>query len=272
MKPVEIFHLGPPKTATTWLYNNLRTHPDILTSPRDSIHYFDIHYHLGQDWYASQFETSGRENRKLFDPTYSYICCERAPKRIYKENPSAKLMFSLRHPADRAFSHYWHMKKTGQLTFPFSDILNHYDFFCLWLGFGLLGQRVEELLELFSREQLHPIMYDDISTRPRETFRSVLQFCGIDEFHLPDALEAKVNVAGSRRFLPQRAAGKIGRILGMGDTPVFAALSGKSEYLRGPDAETYNRILAASIADIEHLEKLLSLDLSHWKVERKAGG
>ena len=85
MKPVEIFHIGPQKTATTWVYRCLREHADIDSPATDAIHYFNIFYHRGRDWYASHFHSQSRQ-KKRFDPSYSYFRSTVAAQRIYKEN------------------------------------------------------------------------------------------------------------------------------------------------------------------------------------------
>ena len=43
MKPVDIFHIGPQKTATTWVYRCMSEHPELAGPPRDTIHYFDMY-------------------------------------------------------------------------------------------------------------------------------------------------------------------------------------------------------------------------------------
>src|SRR5947207_15540157 len=47
--------IGAQKAGTTWLYENLRVHPQIAVSPRKEEHYFDLRYHRGLKYYAAQF-------------------------------------------------------------------------------------------------------------------------------------------------------------------------------------------------------------------------
>ena len=116
MKPVDIFHIGPQKTGTTWIYRCSREHPEIAVPPKDSIHYFDMFYPRGRGWYA-EFFADAKPGQKLIDPTPSYIRSPLAAARIYEENPEAKIVLCLRHPIERAFSHYWHEKKRGRFNF-----------------------------------------------------------------------------------------------------------------------------------------------------------
>lgn len=270
MKPVELFHLGPQKTATTWFYKNLKTHPQVVTSPGDSIHYFDIHYYKGREWYENQFEKPSGNDQKYFDPTPGYIACELAPARIHAENPQARMIFVLRNPVDRAFSHYWHFKKKGGLDYPFSDALRYNEFYAMWLGPSLLGKRLEDMLALFKRDQLLPVIYEDIAARPAELYGDILEFYELDKTHHSPYLTEKVNVAGNRRNIPQRAIGKLGRTLNIENAPLISTLSGKAEYLKGIEPGLYNEFLSLCLSDIEKIESLLDINLSHWKQEKKA--
>lgn len=126
-----LFHIGPQKCGTTWIYENLKNHPQLRTSVIDSIHYFDIHYNKGIEWYLRQF-THGIGD-KFFDPTYTYIRSPLAAPRIAKKFPEAKFALSLRNPIERAFSHYWHEKKKRQINFKFEDALRNYDLFASWI-------------------------------------------------------------------------------------------------------------------------------------------
>ena len=120
MRSVDVFHIGPQKAATTWVYRCLEEHLSIACPPTGSIHYYDIFYARGQDWYAQFFEEA-RPDQLLIDPTYTYIRSPWAPRRIVKDSPNAKIIFCLRNPIERAFSHYWHEKKKGKIAFDFEE-------------------------------------------------------------------------------------------------------------------------------------------------------
>lgn len=284
---VNIFHIGPPKTATTWVYECLKLHPQIAASPKDSIHYFDMHYARGHEWYAQHF-SAAIPGQKLFDPTPSYIWSPKAPDRIHKYNPDARIMFTLRNPIERAFSHFWHLKKQGATTLTFDKVLYGYDYFSTWLEPGLLGKAIERYLELFSKDQLHWILYEDIENNPVTVFKNVTRFCGIDDEFTPPSLYQKVNVAGSRRTLRGRIAQSLGwrlsksandewvrigeMLLESEKTPAATRpgslaywTSGKKEYLRGIDPELRFELQTICEPEIGRMEDLLEIDLSAWR-------
>lgn len=266
MKPVELFHIGPPKTATTWFYRCLSEHPEIATSSHDTIHYYDIHHHRGDDWYKSHFKPHN-EQQKLFDPTPSYLVSHRAPKRIKDDNPDAKFFFVLRHPIERAFSHYWHEKKFGVIQYDFKKVLDVFQLFESWLGMGLLADQLELWFEHFPQENFHFVLYEDIKNEPKDVFKNLAKHYGIDDNFVPEFIDKKINVAGPRMNVPQRAIAKLGRGLKMQDNKLVDQLSGKSEYIKGVEPEFYNQLLPYCMSDIERMEKILKIDLSHWKIE-----
>ncbi len=59
----------------------------------------------------------------IVDNTTSYARDPLAPKRIYNYNPKSKIVFLIRNPIDRAFSHYWHEKRKLKINFKFEENL-----------------------------------------------------------------------------------------------------------------------------------------------------
>lgn len=276
-KPVELFHLGPPKTATTWVYRALCENPQIVTSAEDRIHYFDLHYSKGEDWYDLQFTHNAKgedENKIRFDPTYSYICSPYALERIAGYNPDAKLIFGLRNPIDRAFSHYWHIKKQGiGANFSFGDILVHYNSYATWMEHGFLSKPVKYMLENFPRENIKPLMMEEMEGHGEDTYRDICAFAGIEAGTTPGVVNRKINVAGPKKTKASYMKNRFGKLLFGRETMegntsgnrVQNLFSGKQEYRSGIDPELREELRAYVIEDIEALEKLLDIDLSAWK-------
>lgn len=273
---VSLFHIGPPKTATTWLYHCLRGHPQIVTSASDRIHYFDMHYVRGQDWYHDQFVTGDRDQdgSVWFDPTYSYICSPRAADRMAQYNPEAKIMLCLRNPVERAFSHYWHLKKTvGKHGFAFREAIEHYNAFSTWVEHGFVAIGLQRFLQHYPRERVHIMMFEDLKDNPEQVWRDLCSFADIDPDFVPPSLHKKVNVAGAKQTLVSRTMNKLSRSIWGADhnskirqdNPVLQFLSGKSEYVRGMDPDIEQYLYQICVPEIEEIERLTGIDLSHWK-------
>lgn len=272
MKPVDLFHIGPQKSGTTWLYRALVEHPEVACPPRDSIHYFDMHYARGRDWYARHFDGASA-GQLLFDPTPSYIRSSWAPRRIHAENPAARIALTLRNPLERAFSHYWHEKKKQRFDFGFDELLSNYDLYSSWLEPGFYAESIERFLEHFPREQLLVQRFEELGRDAAGFYAAFCAFAGIDPAHRPSTLDRRVNAAGARqapstrwrlygkaalrrlRFLPGVAA----RV----DDPAFLSL--RAEYDRGIPDDLAQRIWELCEPEVLRLERLIGEDLSAWR-------
>ncbi|MCA9912587.1 MAG: sulfotransferase domain-containing protein [Anaerolineae bacterium] len=108
--------LGAPKSGTTWLYDNLRGHPQIAT-PREEIHYFNYHLDRGLDWYQQFFAEvyqgepiildAGSSYLYIYDHLAAYFEYQRDIPGMIKDvlgNPKMILIF--RDPVDRLLSNY----------------------------------------------------------------------------------------------------------------------------------------------------------------------
>ena len=273
MKPVEIFHIGPQKTATTWIYRCMCEHPEVACPPRDTIHYFDMHYSRGRDWYAGHF-SEAREGQKLFDPTPSYIRSPWAARRIAQENPRARVVVCLRNPIERAFSHYWHEKKKEHIALDFSSVLEIYDSYANWLEPGFYAEHLERFLEHFPREQLLCQSFDRLHGEPASFLDELFRFCHIDPGFTPSMLHRKINVAGPKKGVVstglkpkiRHALRWVGKLPFIGDQARRSPyLTGKGEYVRGVSAEILPALREICEPEIARLERLLDLDLNRWR-------
>lgn len=265
MRPIDIFHIGPQKSGTTWLYENLKQHPEIAAPLKDTIHYFDIHYAKNRDWLKSHFEEI-KDNQKLFDPTFTAIRSINAIERIHKHNPKALIALTLRNPIDRAWSHYWHEYKKGMLRHPFNSVLKNYDLFQNWIEPGLPVQPLKKLFELFDKKQLHIINFEDIKLAPEKVLEDIFEFYGVDKSFKTKAPTQKVNQAGTKRGFLNKAGNKGAKIIRLDkiSPEAFDRISGLENYKRGVEPEFRQILLETIRPDIDELEKIIGKDLSHW--------
>lgn len=96
--------IGAQKAGTTALFNFICQHPNVKPPTKKEIHYFDLFYERGTDWYFKNFK---KENLHITgEATPYYLFHPLAPIRVQKILPNIKIIIIIRNPIDRAISHY----------------------------------------------------------------------------------------------------------------------------------------------------------------------
>ncbi|VVU99732.1 sulfotransferase domain-containing protein [Mesonia oceanica] len=110
---------GAAKSGTTTLFSILETHMGIYLYSGKEIGYFGKgdRYSKGYNWYKKNYFSENKSNKVSGDISTNYMTYSKlAAKRIYETlGPEVKLIFILRNPAKRAFSHY-KMRKFNNLS------------------------------------------------------------------------------------------------------------------------------------------------------------
>ena len=122
---------GTQKGGTTSLYNYLLQHPDVLPARQKEIHYFNTHRLQGKGpaWYRSNFPfekeiEEGPGRRKITGEATPFMYSFHVPRAVSALVPEVKLVFLLRHPVDRAYSHYQHnSRREGREDLSFSQAI-----------------------------------------------------------------------------------------------------------------------------------------------------
>ncbi|MEO8475976.1 MAG: sulfotransferase domain-containing protein [Actinomycetota bacterium] len=114
--------VGGQRCGTTSLYQYLIEHPAVGAATTKEVHFFDINYERGPDWYRGHFPTNAylravahrtgmRATTGEASPYYLYH--PRAPYRLADMLPDAKLVVMLRDPVSRLISHFHHEVSLG---------------------------------------------------------------------------------------------------------------------------------------------------------------
>lgn len=280
---IHVFHIGPEKTASTWFYRCMREHPELCLPIKDKTHYYNMFYHRGPDWLRSNYE-DGFDDRVVVDPTPAYLHSTKTPERAARDNPDAKIIVTLRHPVERAFSHYWHSKKKGVHNYEFSGILDRYLLYKGWLEPGFYADHLERWMTYFPRERLKAFVFDDIRTDSERIIHDLFAFIGVDPDFVPTTLHTPVNAARPRRSPFVRSLKSALRSVGLHEVNWrSAALVGSigRHVDWGPFRQDIEKLAGVSPAllaelneivrpEIERVERLLDLDLSAWRTRHWA--
>ena len=186
--------IGTAKSATTSLYNYLAEHPEIGMSREKEANYFGWNNgDLGfpREWrkdeqhdfpaksleqYESLFP-EGENIRARGEASPLYLDSPHAPTCIHRILPDAGLIVTLRKPVDRIISYYKLLVRKGYVTESLEDSL-HPGKILYELSF--IGQRLEKYFELFPKDRILPVRFDELQNHPEQTMVKILKFVGVD--------------------------------------------------------------------------------------------
>jgi hypothetical protein len=106
--------IGGQRYGTTSRYDYLTAHPAIAAAAKKEVHFFDLHYDRGVEWYRSHFPLRRDLDRLTErdavpaltgDATPYYLFHRQAPERMRALLPDVNLIVLVRDPVERALSH-----------------------------------------------------------------------------------------------------------------------------------------------------------------------
>ena len=95
--------IGVPQGATTWLYENMRQHPEVYFPGKKELNYFTNRFIYPFSWYKRAFE----EGKGLIKGEITAGYCALSKNQVeivHQYLPEVKIFLNLRHPIDRVWS------------------------------------------------------------------------------------------------------------------------------------------------------------------------
>ena len=213
--------VGLHKGGTTWLYQQLDSHPDFWMPPLKELHYFDqlsrvqrassprcrderdIRFlesienlsakpYLDLESYARLFQPKGSFLSGDVSPNYSTLSDE-VIRKIVRYFPELKVILLARDPVERVWSHLSMEVRYHQIaTFDVTDI-DQID--RNLLRRGMLLRSYPSAVAARWKRYVHPdrfrtYFFDDLQSNPTELRRSILNFLGAE----PDKAANRVAV------------------------------------------------------------------------------
>ncbi|MGB8703293.1 MAG: sulfotransferase [Thermosynechococcaceae cyanobacterium] len=210
--------IGAGKSGTTALYNYLKQHPQIYMSPVKEPKFFALEDENltvnGPGSHLFQPITNYEEYCRLFqgvtdeiaigEASTIYLYVPKASERIKHYIPEVKLVAILRHPVDRAYSSFMHLRRDQRE--PLADfslalqeeerrITNNWPFIWRYKDRGFYYRQLKRYFELFNKSQIKIYLYEEFNTNPLITLQDIFKFLNVDENFVPD-ISTKYNVSG----------------------------------------------------------------------------
>jgi len=216
--------IGAHKGGTTWLYQQLDSHPDFWMPPFKELHYFDqlsnverassprcrderdlrflesiknlsAKPYIDLEHYARLFEAKGSLLSGDISPNYSTLSNE-VIRQVAGYFPTLKVIFLARDPVERVWSHLSMEVRYRQIE-PF-DVTNIDEVNRNLLRRGLLLRSYPSAVVARWKCHVHPdrfriYFFDDLEKNPVELRRSILVFLGADPNKPSGSLKADDN-------------------------------------------------------------------------------
>jgi len=180
--------ISPPKTASTWLADNLRCHPEVFVPAGKELKYFSYYSQwLDLNWYLNQFRAAGDRVKGEASPSYAILPVE-TMRRIHCLMPDLKLIFLMREPIARSWSHAKHNFRFHEANFvadasdfeAVSESQWRENFVHEWpLSNGDYLEQLRRWMSVFPREHFYVDFYESVAHDPHKLLRNVFAFLGV---------------------------------------------------------------------------------------------
>lgn len=282
------FVVGASKSGTSSLNQYLKQHPDInMVKHKDVACYFCSDYGMPITFeeYKEMLLPKGGEYKASGDCCHAYLTDEHSASWIHTEFPNAKIIIILRNPADRAFSLYnWLVAHGYEFAETFEEALsmendrfmrnikkqatllhaNKHNY--LYFRSGLYSQQVKRYLEVFPRENILFLKFEDMKNDTAAIVRSVYEFIGVEPEHL-SAFQVINQRVEPRNIKLQYFMGRyLSKLLPWRLVKQLLSWNLKAKATTQFNPETRDRLLKDFDEDIAATQKLTGLDLSAWRM------
>lgn len=217
-KPPQFLCIGAHKSGTTWLYENLKRHPDVWLPPVKEVHFFDgmpglpkIAQRLNRalkdaidvdriadaemldylrkyvldvpkdmSWYRSLFAPARGRTAGDITPAYATLA-ESIVGKVHDVLPNCRIIFIMRHPISRAWSHL--RDNSGKYglnagSYRFEDFKRHIDSPSSTARTAYV-RTIRTWEKFFPASQILYLFYDDLRDSPRLILQSICNFLGL---------------------------------------------------------------------------------------------
>jgi len=171
---------GAAKAGTYTLWYYLKQHPQISMSEAKEPKYFcDPNYEKGISFYESFFEGCDNEPA-IGEASVEYMADPDSPQRIKSLLPNVKLIFALRNPVERAWSHYWYRHLRGQEPRSFDEVVaGGKDEFPI--RYGMYFRQIKIFSKHFPIDNICFVISERLENDIHGEFKRIFEFLKVDE-------------------------------------------------------------------------------------------
>lgn len=267
--------IGAARCGTTSMYNHLREHPDIFMSSPKELNYF-VNSDLLTEALPPEASIVVRslENYQLYfasvtteraigEASPSYLFFPACARRILAILGRVKIVVHLRHPVDRAYSHFRLRRYQG--SEPEADFIKAFQsedlrieetgerYYWAYKSGSIYAPRLAKFLEVFGVDNVHINIFDDFVNNPLHITQQTYRFLKVDP-----TFEADTNKVHYPSLLGFKYRFKLHR------KPPFVRMRKRRVYPPELPATVRKRLTTLYTEDIKATQELTKRDLSKW--------
>jgi hypothetical protein len=279
----------------------LGQHPDVFMA-RKELHFFGHDLSFGKRFYRRSAQAylgefaNWRGQRRAGEASVWYLASETAAGEIHAFNPGARIIIMLREHSEMLHSLYHMFRFDGNEPLKsFEEALMAEDDrragrrlgHGTYLAQGLVyrqaaryTEQVKRYFEIFGRDRVHVVLYDDFSANLPQTYDATLEFLGVEPLPRPNGFKV-INEHRCAKHAILHAILRNGTLRGAVLRTrqcmpkwLFKSLQRAEEWIwkfntrparRGLMAAELRASLKFEFADdVKSLSQLLGRDLTHW--------
>jgi hypothetical protein len=286
---------GAAKSGTTSLWAYLKDHPEVCMALRKEPNFFTAlkgcgdhpdgisprwtgNYSKGLSWYQRCFRHCGMA-KAIGEASTEYMPAEDAPYLIKRHLPEVRLIFLLRDPVARVYSHYWQERKSGWSIPSFGELVEQrHPALLRYLYVSSYHHQLERYLAFFPKEQLAVYLYSDFRKDTLEVVQDIYIKIGVSSAYIPTNLGRVYNPAQlNRKPEIQRIFGQFSvnlqMLLGREIHPMFKnlvrtflRLNSKNITITPISAEIRARLIKEVNPVIDYVEEFLDRPVPEWRI------
>lgn len=295
MKKPDFFIVGAPRCGTTAMYYYLKQHTDIFMPKVKEPKFFGSDLTLDPnrrtlDWYLSLF-VDAKDEKRIGEASTTYLYSKRAASELREFNDQSRIIIMIRNPIDMLYSVYYYRlshdgleniknfedaiyansekammfrsemeKKIGRTLPNYLDYPRFYD-------------QIRRYFEVFDKDKIHIIVYDDFKEATKNIYQKVLDFLDVDNSLLPN-----FEVINANKKVRSRIIQTVGRRIGrfpyketLLKYPFIVRFKNTINqyniisYQRPEmDPNLKKRLQTEYFDDVHKLSEILGRDLTHW--------
>jgi hypothetical protein len=222
---IDVMIAGAQKAGTTSLVTALGSLQSVMFSHPHEFTWFIKPDRFGESYeeaFVGCFGRLGQPDEKVLAKSASLMFLPAAAERLHLHNAHCKILMTLRHPVDRAWSAYWFLRRVGietAATFEqalalegerlANDFTRYHE--TAYLARGDYAPQVSRMQHMFGYDNVRVLLLEDIREDLASTVADVASWIGLatpDEVDLP---VGSVHVNAAARARSERLAAVLRR-------------------------------------------------------------